>query len=136
MGKDAEIWGVLIQKMLPKGKEIILGMSRDPRMGPLLMFGLGGIYTEALKDVAFRLAPLRENEALEMTMDIRAHKLLRGFRGEPPVDVPAVADCLLRLSQLVTEHSRIKELDINPLMVYPAGQGATVADARVILSTQ
>ncbi len=140
MGGDIEIWGVLVQKMLTgaagaaPAKEIILGMSRDPRMGPLLMFGLGGIYTEALKDVAFRLAPVRENVALEMIMDIRAHKLLRGFRGEPPADVPAIADCLLRLSQLVTEHSRIKELDINPLMVYPAGQGAMVADARVILS--
>jgi hypothetical protein len=119
---------------IAKGKEIILGMSRDPRMGPLLMFGLGGIYTEALKDVSFRLAPLRENEALEMTMDIRAHKLLRGFRGEPPADMPAVAECLLRLSQLVTDHGRIKELDINPLIVYPTGQGAIVADARVILT--
>ena len=82
MGAETEVWGVLVQKMLAKGKEIILGMSRDPRMGPLLMFGLGGIYTEALKDVSFRLAPIRENVALEMTMDIRAHKLLRGFRGE------------------------------------------------------
>lgn len=134
MGDDVEIWGVLVQKMLPKGKEIILGMSRDPRMGPLLMFGLGGIYTEALKDVSFRLAPLRENVALEMTMDIRSHKLLRGFRGEQPADVAAIAECLLRLSQLVTEHPRIKELDINPLIVYSAGQGAMVADARLILS--
>jgi len=140
LGADIEIWGVLVQKMLTAGgkgvapvREIILGMSRDPRMGPLLMFGLGGIYTEALKDVAFRLAPLRENVALEMIMDIRAHKLLRGFRGEPPADVAAIADCLLRLSQLVTEHPRIKELDINPLMVYPTGQGAMVADARIIL---
>jgi acetyltransferase len=136
MGADVEIWGVLIQKMLPPGKEIILGSSRDPRMGPLLMFGLGGIYTEALKDVAFRLAPLRENMALEMIMDIRAHKLLRGFRGEPPADVPAIAECLLRLSQMVTQHPRIKELDINPLMVYPTGQGAVVADARVILAPE
>ena len=134
MGADAEVWGVLVQKMLPKGKEIILGMSRDPRLGPLLMFGLGGIYTEALKDVSFRLAPLRENVALEMIMDIRAHKLLRGFRGEPPADVAAIADCLLRLSQLVTDHPRIKELDINPLMVYASGQGAMVADARLILT--
>jgi acetyltransferase len=134
MGAGTEIWGVLVQKMLPHGKEIILGMSRDPRMGPLLMFGLGGIYTEALKDVSFRLAPIRENVALEMIMDIRAHRLLRGFRGEPPADVQAVADCLLRLSQLATEHPRIKELDINPLMVYASGQGAMVADARVILA--
>jgi acetyltransferase len=142
LGAEVEIWGVLVQKMLTgavgvsPAKEIILGMSRDPRLGPLLMFGLGGIYTEALKDVSFRLAPLRENVALEMIMDIRAHKLLRGFRGEPPADVPAIADCLLRLSQLVTEHERIKELDINPLMVYASGQGAMVADARVILAGQ
>jgi acetyltransferase len=142
LGADVEVWGVLVQKMLTgavgvsPAKEIILGMSRDPRMGPLLMFGLGGIYTEALKDVSFRLAPLRENVALEMIMDIRAHKLLRGFRGEPPADVPAITDCLLRLSQLVTEHDRIKELDINPLMVDAAGQGAMVADARVILAGQ
>ncbi len=144
MGADVEIWGVLVQKMLAaqsepaaqaRGlREVILGMSRDPRLGPLLMFGLGGIYTEALKDVSFRLAPLRENMALEMIMGIRAHKLLRGIRGEPPADVPAVAECLLRLSQLVTDHPRIKELDINPLMVYAAGQGALVADARIILA--
>jgi len=136
LGPTVEIWGVLVEKMLGKGKEVILGMSRDPRLGPLLMFGLGGIYTEALKDVSFRLAPLPENAALEMIMDIRSHKLLRGFRGEPPADVPAIADCLLRLSQLVTDHPRIKELDMNPVVVYSAGQGAVVADARLILSQE
>jgi acetyltransferase len=134
MGADVEIWGVLIQKMLPKGKETILGMTRDPRMGPLLMFGLGGIYTEALKDVQFRLAPLRENVARDMITAIRSVKLLTGFRGEPASDLDAIADCLLRLSQLVTDHPRIKELDINPLIAYAAGKGAMVADARVILS--
>jgi acetyltransferase len=134
MGADTEIWGVLVQKMLPKGKEIILGMTRQPNMGPLLMFGLGGIYTEALKDVAFRLAPLRENVAQEMIKAIRSYKLLEGVRGEAPSDVDAVSDCLLRLSQLVTDHPRIKELDINPLMVYAAGEGAMVADARLILT--
>jgi len=134
MGEDIEIWGVLVQKMLAAGKEIILGMSRDPHMGPLLMFGLGGIYTEALKDVSFRLAPLGQNVAGEMIKDIRSYKLLEGVRGEAPSDVDAVAECLLRLSQLVTEHPRIKELDINPLMVYASGEGAMVADARLILS--
>lgn len=134
MGADVEIWGVLVQKMLPKGKEIILGMTRDPRFGPLLMFGLGGIYTEALRDVSFRLAPIRENVAGEMVKDIRSYRLLEGVRGERPSDMAALADCLLRLSQLVTTHGRIKELDINPLIVYPRGQGAMVADARVILS--
>jgi len=136
MGADVEIWGVLVQKMLPKGKEIILGMTRDPKFGPLLMFGLGGIYTEALRDVAFRLAPLREGVAKEMVRDIRSYRLLEGVRGEPPSDMAAVAECLMRLSQLVTEHPRIQELDINPLFVYPRGQGAVVADARVILNDE
>lgn len=134
MGADVEIWGVLVQKMLPKGKEIILGMSRSPNMGPLLMFGLGGIYTEALKDVSFRLAPIHEDTARRMLKSIRSAKLLEGVRGEAPSDLDALTDCLLRLSQLVTEHDRIKELDINPLIVYARGQGAIVADARVILT--
>jgi acetyl coenzyme A synthetase (ADP forming)-like protein len=133
LGADAEIWGVLIQKMLDKGKEVILGATRDPKFGPLMMFGLGGIYTEALRDVAFRLAPIRENVAAEMLKDIRSYRLLEGVRGEPPSDLAAVAECLLRLSQLVTEHPSIQELDINPLMVYPRGRGAIVADARIIL---
>lgn len=134
MGSDVEIWGVVVQKMLPPGKEIILGMSRDPRFGPLLMFGLGGIYTEALKDVSFRLAPIRQNSANVMIRSIRSHRLLEGVRGEPPSDTAAIAECLLRLSQLVTDHPRIKELDINPLIVYARNKGAVVADARVILS--
>jgi acetyltransferase len=134
MGDDVEIWGVLVQKMLAKGKEIILGMTRDAKFGPLLMFGLGGIYTEALRDVAFRLAPLRESVAREMVRDIRSHRLLEGVRGEPPSDMGAVAECLMRLSQLVTDHPRIQELDVNPLFVYPRGQGAIVADARIILN--
>ena len=134
MGKDVEIWGVVVQKMLSPGKEIILGMTRDQQFGPLLMFGLGGIYTEALRDVAFRLGPIRENVASEMITDIRSYRLLEGVRGEPPSDVEAIAECLCRLSQLVTEQPRIKELDINPLIVYPRGQGAIVADARIILS--
>ncbi len=134
MGAEVEIWGVLVQKMLPPGKEIILGMTRDARFGPLLMFGLGGIYTEALRDVQFRMAPIRENVATEMIRNIRSYRLLEGVRGEKPSDLGAVAECLLRLSQLVTEHPRIKELDVNPLIVYPRGEGAMVADARVILS--
>jgi acetyltransferase len=136
LGADVEIWGVVIQKMLPRGKEVILGSTWDARFGPLLMFGLGGIYTEALRDVAFRLAPIRENEAEEMIQEIRTIKLLQGVRGEPPSDLKAVADCLLRLSQFVTDHPRVHELDINPLIVYPSGKGTMVADARIILSTK
>jgi acetyltransferase len=134
MGDEVEIWGLLVQKMLPAGKEIIAGISRNERFGPLLMFGLGGIYTEALRDVSFRLAPIRENVAEEMIKDIRSYRLLEGVRGEPASDIQAIADCLLRLSQMVSEHPQIKELDINPLIVYPQDQGAMVADARIILS--
>jgi len=133
MGDDVEVWGVLVQKMLEKGKEVILGMTRDRSFGPLLMFGLGGIYTEALRDVSFRLAPLREETAKEMVAGIRSHRLLEGVRGEPPSDLAAIAECLLRLSQLVTEHDQIQELDINPLIVYAKGKGAIAADARIIL---
>jgi acetyltransferase len=134
MGEDIELWGVLVQKMLKPGKETILGVTRDPRFGPLLMFGLGGIYTEALRDVSFRLAPIRENVAAEMIKDIRSYRLLQGFRGEPPSDIDGITDCLLRLSQLVTDHPEINELDINPLIVYAKGEGAVVADARIILA--
>ncbi len=134
MGQEVEIWGVLIQKMLPPGKEIILGVTRDPRFGPLLMFGLGGIYTEALRDVAFRLAPIRKNVASEMVTSIRSYRLLQGVRGEAPSDTAAIAECLMRLSQFVTENPEVKELDINPLIVYARGNGAMVADARIILS--
>ncbi len=136
LGSDVEIWGVLIQKMMDRGKEVILGVTRDNRFGPVLMVGLGGIYTEILKDVSFRLAPIRENEAEEMIREIRTIKLLQGARGEPPSDLGAVAECLLRLSEFVTDHPNIHELDINPLLVYPRGKGAVVADARIILSTE
>jgi acetyltransferase len=133
MGDDIEIWGVLIQKMLAPAKEVILGVTRDDRFGPVLMFGLGGIYTETFRDVAFRLAPIRQNESTEMIHDIRSIKLLQGVRGEARSDLDAVSECLLRLSQLVTAHPRISELDMNPLLVYPQGEGAVVADARIIL---
>ncbi len=108
LGDEIEIWGVLIQKMLDPGKEVILGVTRDERFGPVLMFGLGGIYTETFRDVAFRLAPIRENVAEEMIHEIRSIKLLEGVRGEPPSDLAAVAECLLRLSQFVTDHPNIR----------------------------
>lgn len=136
LGEDVEIWGVLIQKMMAPGKEVILGVTRDQRFGPVLMFGLGGIYTEAFHDVAFRLAPIRQNTAKEMIEDIRSVKLLKGVRGEAPSDIAAVENCLLRLSQFVTEHPRIQELDINPMLVYERGKGAVVADARIILAAE
>ncbi len=129
----AEIWGVLVQKMAPKGTETILGMKRDPSFGPLLMFGLGGILVEVLKDVMFRVAPVNEISVDSMVTGIRAAKLLQGFRGEKPRDVPKIKECLQRLSQLVTEHPEFDEIDINPLLVYEQGKGALVLDARFLL---
>ena len=131
---DATIWGLTVQKMLPKGKEVILGSTRDPRFGALLMFGLGGIYAEAFKDVTFGLAPIPEATAHEMLGSIRSARLLQGFRGEPQSDVPATVECLLRLSQLVTDWPEIKEIDVNPLVVYEEGKGAVAVDARIILT--
>jgi acyl-CoA synthetase (NDP forming) len=129
---QADLWGVDLQQMARSGgREVILGATRDPKFGPIVMFGLGGIYTEALKDVTFRLAPLRQLSARHMLERIRGRKILEGIRGEPPVDLDALQECLERLSQLVIEFPIIKELDINPLFAYP--QGAVVVDARIIL---
>ena len=131
---DAEIKGVLVQEMITGGKEIILGMSRDPQFGPLLMFGLGGIYIEILKDVSFRIAPIGLNEAEEMIQEIRSFPLLKGARGERPVDINTVVDNILRLSQLVTDFPEIIEMDINPLIVFPEGGGTMALDARITIS--
>ncbi|MGD2295847.1 MAG: acetate--CoA ligase family protein, partial [Candidatus Aminicenantes bacterium] len=131
---EAQIVGVIVEEMAKEGKEVILGMNRDPQFGPILMFGLGGIYVEALQDVTFRLAPIRELTAQVMIKRTKTHKLLEGFRGEPPYDTDAIADCLKRLSQLVTDFDDIKELDLNPLIVYEKGQGCSIVDARIILS--
>lgn len=130
---EARIWGVFVQEMVGRGKETILGMKRDPHFGPLLMFGLGGIYVEVFRDVIFRLAPIRELDARTMIRGIRGAKLLKGFRGEPASDMDAIADALLRLSQLVTDFAEIEEMDINPLIVLPEGNGARVVDARILI---
>jgi acetate---CoA ligase (ADP-forming) len=132
--QDAEIWGVLVQEMVRGGKETILGMKRDPQFGPLLMFGLGGIYVEVFRDVTFRLAPIRELSARHMIENIKGIKLLRGYRGEPPLDIDAIAEALGRLSQLVTDFPDIEEMDINPLIALPAGSGARVVDARILIA--
>jgi len=131
---EAEIKGILVQQMITGGKEVILGMSRDPQFGPLLMFGLGGIYVEVLKDVAFRIAPIDSQEAEEMVREIRAFPLLQGVRGEVPVDIDAIVNNLLRLSQLATDCPEIMEMDINPLVVFPEGKGAMAIDARLTIS--
>ncbi|MCS7185800.1 MAG: acetate--CoA ligase [Armatimonadetes bacterium] len=131
---EARIEGVLVQAMAKKGREVILGLKRDPQFGPILMFGLGGIYVEVLKDVTFRFAPVRELGAYRMVRDIRTYKLLEGVRGEPPADIDKIVECIERLSQLAIEQDLIEELDINPLIVYPQGEGAAVVDVRIMVN--
>ncbi len=131
----AHIWGCLVQQMVPAGGlEVLVGMNRDPQFGPLVTFGLGGIYVETLKDVTFRVAPFSVQSAEKMVVEIRAHAILDGVRGKPPVDKTAIVDTLLRIAQLVQDFPEIVELDINPLMVYPKGQGAIAIDMRLVLS--
>ena len=110
-------------------------MNCDPQFGPLMMFGLGGIYVEALKDVAFRIAPFSRQEAGEMIREIRSYSLLRGVRGERPSDTEAIVDTLLRLSQLVTDFPEIMEMDINPLVVFETGRGVVGVDMRLVLAS-
>ena len=119
--------------MARAGVEVILGATRDPEFGPICMFGLGGTFVEAIKDVTFRLAPMWEISAEIMIQTIKAHTLLKGVRGELPSDIDAIKDCILRLSQMVSDHPEIAELDINPLIVYPEGEGCVVADSRILL---
>lgn len=129
----ADITGIIVEEMAKEGKEVILGMNQDEQFGPILMFGMGGIYVEALEDVIFRLAPIRELTAEMMIEKTKTYKILDGFRGGPVYDTPAIADCLKRLSQFVTDFEDIKELDINPLIVYEEKKGCKIVDARIIL---
>lgn len=129
---DADLQGVLVEKMAPKGQEVIVGMRRDPGFGPLMMFGLGGIYVELFKDVAFRVAPLGEKDAREMIEETRAYKLLTGFRGQPNADVDAVVKSILRLSRIAVDFPEIEEMEINPLLVLEEGKGAVALDCRMI----
>ena len=129
----AAIHGIAVQEQVTGGKEVILGMTRDPQFGPLVMFGLGGIYVEVLKDVAFRVAPFAPDEAEAMIREVRAFPLLRGVRGEKPSDLAAMVDALCRLSQLATDFPEILEMDINPLLVRPEGEGAVAIDCRMAI---
>jgi acetyl-CoA synthetase (ADP-forming) len=127
----ARITGMLVQEMAPSSTEVIVGAIKDPQFGPAVMFGLGGIFVEVLKDVTFRIAPITEDEACEMVSEVKAYPLLKGYRNTPPADLEAIAKILLNTSRLVTDHSEIKELDLNPIMVYE--KGAKTVDARIIL---
>jgi 4-hydroxybutyrate---CoA ligase (ADP-forming) len=132
---DVDIKGILVQEMISHSRETILGAKQDKLFGPLLLFGLGGIYVEILKDVIFRLAPISESEARNMVESIKTIGLLKGARGEKHSDIPSIVDCLLRLSQLVVDFPEIEEFDINPLLVLEEGQGSRVVDVRIGIKT-
>jgi acyl-CoA synthetase (NDP forming) len=128
---EAKINGILVQEMAPTSTEVIVGATKDPQFGPALMFGLGGIFVEILKDVSFRIAPITETDAREMITEVKAYPILKGYRGQPPADIDAVTKILLSTSKLVMDHMEIKELDLNPIMLYE--KGAKTVDARIIL---
>jgi 4-hydroxybutyrate---CoA ligase (ADP-forming) len=128
---NADVKGILVQEMITRSRETILGAKQDKLFGPLLLFGLGGIYVEILKDVIFRLAPISESEARNMVESIKTIDLLKGARGEKYSDISSVVDCLLRLSQLVVDFPEIEEFDINPLLVLEEGKGSRVVDVRI-----
>jgi len=130
---NARMLGVILQEFVDAKREVILGMNKDPQFGPLLMFGLGGIYVEVLKDVSFRVAPITDSEAWEMISEIKSYPILKGVRGEKPADINSIVNALLRLSQLVTDFPNILEMDINPLMVYDKGKGSVATDVRISL---
>ncbi|MBI2440484.1 MAG: acetate--CoA ligase family protein [Lentisphaerae bacterium] len=131
---QANIRGGFVEKMGARGRELILGMTRDPQFGPMLMFGLGGIFVEVMKDVTFHLAPVTAEEAMQMLIGTRSYELLKGARGQAPVDLDAIAGALQHISQLVTDYPQIVELDINPFVVGEVGMTPYVADARMTLA--
>ncbi|MHA2034013.1 MAG: acetate--CoA ligase family protein [Candidatus Thorarchaeota archaeon] len=125
--------GVFISSFAEMGTEVIIGVTRDPQFGHALMFGLGGIFVEVLKDVTFRLIPLSESDAREMVGEIKAAKILEGIRGQPPRDVDALVRVIMSVSKMVEENPEIRELDCNPTFVYERGKGALVVDARILI---
>ena len=130
----ARFGGVTVERMVSGGVETIIGMTRDPSFGPVVLFGLGGISVELLRDVSLRLAPLTETDADEMVREIRGYPLLEGYRGSPAVDVSALHDMLHRVSLLAIEHPEIAELDLNPVLAFPGREPALALDARLKLS--
>jgi acetyltransferase len=130
---SVHIDGILIEKMAPKGEEVIVGLKRDPGFGPLLMFGMGGVFVELFKDVAFRVAPLTREDAETMVKETKAFQLLNGWRGGTVYDLEAIYDAILRLGKLAEDFPQIEEIEINPLRVYPRGEGALALDCRMIL---
>ncbi len=130
---NARVAGILIQEMVPSALEVIVGGTRDPTFGPVVMFGLGGIFVEILKDVSFRIAPVTRYDAISMIEEIKASKILDGYRGMPPRDKDALVDIIIKLSKLMEEVKEITDVDLNPIMSFEKGKGAKVADARILI---
>ncbi len=128
---DAKINGVLVQKMAPKGTEVIVGGLKDPQFGQTLMFGLGGVFVEILKDVTFRIAPIEKSDARSMITEIKSYPILKGYRGQQPVDEDAIVEVLLSASKLLMDLPQINQMDLNPIMAY--SKGLSVVDARMLL---
>ncbi len=126
-----QIAGVLVQHMAPKGVEVIVGGLRDSQFGPTVLFGLGGIFVEVLKDASFRVAPISELDSREMVQEIRGHSILQGVRGQPAADQEAIREILQATSNIMMENQAIQQMDLNPIIVYP--KGASIVDARIIL---
>jgi acetyl-CoA synthetase (ADP-forming) len=128
---DARIAGVLVEEMAPTSTEVIVGSTKDPQFGHVMMFGLGGIFVEVLKDVSFRVPPITKSDALEMVKEIKGYRVLDGIRNQPPSDIGSLVEILMNVSKLLTDHPELKEIDLNPIIVYP--KGAKAVDARMIL---
>ena len=128
---DAVVHGVSVQKMLQPGTEVIVGTSKDPQFGPVIMFGLGGIFVELLKDISFRVIPVEQRDAQEMIQEIKGYPLLQGYRGKEPASIPALVEIILKISKLIEENPQIKELELNPILAYR--NKAIAVDARIIL---
>ena len=131
---DARIVGILVQRMAPQGIETIIGAVKDPQFGQTVMFGVGGIFVEVMKDVTFRVAPITKTDAFQMIHEIKAYPLLKGYRNLPPADEEVISEILLKVSNLTVDFQEISEIDLNPTMVYT--QGASVVDARIILENE
>ena len=131
---NARIRGVLVQEYVPPATEVIVGVAKDPQFGHVVMFGLGGIFVEVLKDVTFRVLPVSERDAYEMIREIKGYPILKGYRGSPPADIDAIVDIIMKVSKMVAEIPEIEQLDLNPILVYE--RGAKVIDARVIFQAR
>lgn len=130
---NAKVYGILVQEMVPSGLEVIVGSTKDPTFGPLILFGLGGIFVEVLRDVSFRIVPLTHHDAENMINEIKSAKILEGYRGQAPRDKKALTEILIKLSKFVESVGEVKDVDLNPIMLYEVGKGAKIADARIIL---